>query len=605
MCGIVGYVGARAAAPILLEGLQRLEYRGYDSAGIALLDDSCLDVRKTAGRVAQLRRLVPDDLAATVGIAHTRWATHGAPTDANAHPHVDSSGRIALVHNGVLDNATELRGRLRAAGVRLASETDSEVLAHLIALTAARTLEGAVRQALRQVEGTYGLLVVDARHPNEIVVARRGSPVVLGIGDHEMLVASDTAALVRHTQRVVYLDDDEVAVVRPDEFRTGTLDDRRTTKHLTVIDAPTDDDELGEHADFMHKEMHEQVDAVDRCVRGRLDDTAATARLDGLRLDPRQCRMIQRVTFVGCGSAYYAGQIGANLIEELARIPADAEPASEFRYRNPVVDPETLYVAVSQSGETHDTLAAVRELQRKGANVVGVVNNVSSSIARACGAGVFLHAGPEMSVAATKSFTTMVVAFALIAVKLGRVRDLSAAHATRLISALRLLPGQIETVLKQEDDIAEIVRHYRDVDRLFYVGRVRGWPVAREGAQKLKEISYLHAEAYQAGELKHGPLALITPKMPTIAVVPDDELVARNIATIEEIKARGGPVIAVTSAHLPAGLADFTIEVPATEPELDPLLPSVALQLLAWCWAHELGREVDRPRNLAKSVTVE
>ncbi|WP_163505795.1 glutamine--fructose-6-phosphate transaminase (isomerizing) [Fodinicola acaciae] len=605
MCGIVGYVGARAAAPVLLEGLQRLEYRGYDSAGIALLDDFSLNVRKTAGRVARLRQLVPDGLAATLGIAHTRWATHGPPTEVNAHPHVDAGGRIAVVHNGVIDNATALRNELTAAGVRLVSETDSEVLAHLIALTSARTLESAVRQALRQVDGTFGLLVVDARRPGEIVAARRGSPVVLGIGDHEMLVASDTAALVRHTQQVVYLDDDELAVVRPDEFRTGTLDDRRTTKHLTVIEAPAGDDVLGDHTDFMHKEMHEQVDAVDRCVRGRLDENAATARLDGLRLDPRQCRMIQRVTLIGCGSAYYAGQIGANLIEDLARIPARAEPASEFRYRNPVVDPDTLYIAVSQSGETHDTLAAVRELQRKGANVVGVVNNVSSSIARACGAGVFLHAGTEMSVAATKSFTTMVVAFALIAVKLGRVRDLPATRAAALITALRLLPGQIETVLKQEDDIAEIVRRYRDARHLFYVGRVRGWPVAREGAQKLKEISYLHAEAYQAGELKHGPLALITPQMPTVAIVPDDDLVARNLATIEEIKARGGPVIAVTSARLPAGLADATIEVPATEPALDPVLPSVGLQVLAWCWAHQLGREVDRPRNLAKSVTVE
>ncbi|WP_279579180.1 glutamine--fructose-6-phosphate transaminase (isomerizing) [Fodinicola feengrottensis] len=419
---------------------------------------------------------------------------------------------MAVVHNGVLDNATDLRARLVRAGVRLMSETDSEVLAHLVALSSADTLESAVREALRQVQGTFGLLVLDAQRPGEIVAARRGSPVVLGIGDREMIVASDTAALVRYTQRVVYLDDDEIAVVRADEFRTGTLDDRRTTKMPTVIEAPEEDYELGEHSDFMHKEMHEQVEAVDRCTRGRLDDAAATARLDGLRLEPRDCRKIQRVTFVGCGSAYYAGQIGANLVEELARIPADAEPASEFRYRNPIVDPDTLYVAVSQSGETHDTLAAVRELQRKGATVVGAVNNASSSIARACGAGVFLHAGPEVSVAATKSFTTMVVAFALMGLKLGRVRDLPAARAERLIGALRQLPGQIETVLKQEDHITAIVRRYRDARHLFYVGRVRGWPVAREGAQKLKEISYLHAEAYQAGELKHGPLALITPR---------------------------------------------------------------------------------------------
>jgi glucosamine--fructose-6-phosphate aminotransferase (isomerizing) len=605
MCGIVGYVGYRAAAPVLLDGLQRLEYRGYDSAGLAFVQDGTLEVHKTAGRVAQLRQLLAPDPPATVGIAHTRWATHGAPTDANAHPHVDNSGRIAVVHNGVLDNLTDLRAKLVRLGAKLTSETDSEVLAHLIALSSARTLESAVRQALRQVEGTFGLLVLDASRPNEIVAARRGSPVVLGIGDREMIIASDTSALVRHTQRVVYLDDDEVAVVRANEFRTTTLDDRRTTKMPTVIEAPEEDYELGEHADFMHKEMHEQIEAVDRCTRGRLDDVASTARLDGLRLEPRECRLIQRVTFVGCGSAYYAGQIGANLIEELARIPADAEPASEFRYRNPVVDPNTLYVAVSQSGETHDTLAAVKELQRKGATVVGAVNNVSSSIARACGAGVFLHAGPEVSVAATKSFTTMVVAFALMGIKLGRVRDLPAARAQRLIAALRQLPGQIEMVLKQEEEITEIVRHYRDARHLFYVGRVRGWPVAREGAQKLKEISYLHAEAYQAGELKHGPLALITPQMPTVAIIPDDELLPRNISTVEEIKARGGPVIAVTSAELPAGLCSDIIRVPAGEPELAAILHSVALQVFAWAWAKELGREVDRPRNLAKSVTVE
>ncbi|MFD7654527.1 glutamine--fructose-6-phosphate transaminase (isomerizing) [Actinosynnema sp. NPDC059797] len=604
MCGIVGYVGAKDAVPVLLEGLHRLEYRGYDSAGIAVAGDG-LEVVKTAGRVGDLRRAVPAGLSGGTGIAHTRWATHGEPSDRNAHPHVDAARRVAIVHNGVFENSDRLRAQLRADGVDLASDTDSEVLAHLVARSAAATLEDAVREALAQVEGTYGVIVMDVERPGELVAARRGSPVVLGVGEQEMLVASDVTALVRYTQQVVYLEDDEIASVTADGYRTSTMDARATTRTPTPVEVTGLDYELGDHPDFMHKEMREQPDAVDRCLRGRLDHRFSSARLDGVGLTPQDYQRIRRVKLLGCGSAYYAGQVGAQLIEELARIPADAEPASEFRYRNPVVDPDTLYVAISQSGETLDTLAAVQELKRKGGHVIGVVNAVGSTIARECGHGVFLHAGPEVSVAATKSFTTMAVALALLALDLGRVRDLSITEGRRLVTGLAELPRTIAGVLADEEAVAAVARKYAGAEHMFFVGRVRGWPVAREGAQKLKEISYVHAEAYQASELKHGPLALINPAMPTVVLLPDDELLPKNIATVEEIKARGGPVIAVTDATLPADLATDVIRVPRAHDSLTPVTLSIPLQLFAYHLARALGRDVDRPRNLAKSVTVE
>jgi glutamine---fructose-6-phosphate transaminase (isomerizing) len=615
MCGIVGYIGRRDAIPVLLEGLRSLEYRGYDSAGLAVIYRNKLQVTKTAGRVQDLRERVNDRARATIGIGHTRWATHGEPNEVNAHPHTDASGRIAVVHNGIIENAEQLRDSLTSRGVKLVSDTDTEALAHLIAAEFADdsgpvSLEDAVRRALRHVEGTYGLVVLDIKHPNELVVARNGSPIVLGIGDSEMFVASDVAALVRYTKQVVYLDDAEVATVRAADYRTTPLDDsaRRAAsarKVPTTVEAEADDYELGSYEDFMRKEIHEQPEALRRALRGRLDDRFSTARLGGINLDARQLRSIRQVKFLGCGSAYYAGQMGAVLVEELARIPSDAEPASEFRYRNPVVDPDTLYVAVSQSGETLDTLMAVQELRRKGGQVIGAVNVVGSAIGRECGTGVFLHAGPEIAVASTKALTNMATSFAMLALLLGRVRDLSAASGQRIVAGLRALPGQIEQILAGEEEIAEIARRFAGAEHMFFIGRVRGWPVAREGAQKLKEVSYVHAEAYQAAELKHGPLALINSSMPSVVVVPSDDLLAKNISTIEQIKARGGPVIAVTSAELPAALADAVIRIPRGEPELDPLLLNVPLQILAYHVAAKLGRDIDKPRNLAKSVTVE
>ncbi|MGH3434923.1 MAG: glutamine--fructose-6-phosphate transaminase (isomerizing) [Sciscionella sp.] len=605
MCGIVGYVGHRDAAPILLEGLHRLEYRGYDSAGIAVQVERRLQTHKTVGRVQALRDIVPTPLAGTTGIAHTRWATHGEPTERNAHPHLDTACRIAVVHNGIIENADALRARLVTDGVAFASDTDTEVLAHMIARSDAATLEEAVRETLREVDGTYGVVVLDAARPGEMVAARNGSPLVLGIGEHEMLVASDMAALVRFTQRAVFLDDNELATIRAEAFTTSTLTAQRTSHAPTTVEMSAAEYELDGHPDFLHKEMHEQPLAVDRCLRGRLDDRFMTARLDGVGLDAREVREVRSVKFLGCGSAYYAGQFAADLVEDLARIPADAEPASEFRYRNPVIDPDALYVAISQSGETLDTLAAIQEVQRKGGRVLGVVNVVGSAIARECGNGVFLHAGPEISVAATKSFTNMGVALALLALRFGRVRDLSVGDGRRLAAGLRRMPEMISQVLDSDAHVATIAHRYADTEHMFFIGRVRGWPVAREGAQKLKEVSYLHAEAYQAAELKHGPLALITPAHPTVAVVPDDDLLAKNIGTLTEIKARGGPIIAVTNVELPCGLADEIIRVPCNEPELDPLLLNIPLQSFAYHLAVKLGREVDRPRNLAKSVTVE
>ncbi|MFB6889471.1 glutamine--fructose-6-phosphate transaminase (isomerizing) [Kitasatospora sp. NPDC056327] len=608
MCGIVAYVGPKDATPFLLEGLARLEYRGYDSAGVAVTGRTGgLKVRKVKGRVADLAADVPARFKGTTGIGHTRWATHGVPSDANAHPHLDGTERIAVVHNGIIENADELRLRLTVDGAVFRSETDSEVLAHLIAAHCGEgvELEDAVRAALGKVVGTYGLAVLDAGQPDRVVVARNGSPIVLGIGEKEMFAASDVSALVRYTRQVVHLEDGELATVRADGFRTSTEDARTTHRRPSTVDWEMDSYDTGGYDHFLLKEIHEQPGSVERTLSGRLDERFATAHLGGLNLDARELREIRRVKILGCGSAHYAGEMGAQLIEELARIPAHSEPASEFRYRNPVVEADTLYIAVSQSGETYDTLAAVQEVKRKGGRVLGVVNTVGSAIARECDGGIYLHAGPEISVASTKAFTSTVVAFALLALHLGRIHDLSPADGRRIVSALKALPGQIREVLAQSDAIAELAAGYADSAGMMFIGRVRGYPVAREGAQKLKEISYVHAEAYPASELKHGPLALISADLPTVALVPDDELLDKNLTTLGEIKARSGRIVAIAHRRPDARLADHCVLVPKSEPELDPLLLNIPLQLLAYHAAVALKRDVDKPRNLAKSVTVE
>jgi glutamine---fructose-6-phosphate transaminase (isomerizing) len=602
MCGIVGYVGRQDGVPVLLEGLQRLEYRGYDSAGLAVVKNDALRTHKAEGRVRDLAESLPKRVSGGTGIAHTRWATHGPPSDENAHPHVDAAGNVAVVHNGIIENATELRAALEADGVTFASDTDTEVLAHLIGRSQQPELADAVREALGRVRGAYGIAVVDARHPDRIVVARNGSPVVLGIGRREMLVASDVAALVRHVQQVVHLDDGEIAVLQADGYSTSTLDRRPVQKEPSALDGDVDAYEKGGFETYLRKEIAEQPEALRGTLRGRLQKRFSTAHLGGIEMTPRELGFVKRVKILGCGSAFYAGMVGAELIESLARLPADAEAASEFRYRNPVVDPDCLYVAVSQSGETADTLAAVQELKRKGGRVLGVVNVVGSSIARECGNGIYLHAGPEVSVASTKAFSSMVVAFSLLALHLGRVRDLSPADGARIITGLERLPEQVDEALDQ--DMGPVAELMAESASAFYVGRVRGYPVALEGAQKLKEVSYVHAEAYPAGELKHGPLALVSPELPTVVVAPDDELLDKNRSTMQQVKARGGPVIAV--GHQPMdGLADHTFVVPRNEPALDPVLLGVPLQLLAHDTAQALGRDIDQPRNLAKSVTVE
>jgi len=612
LCGIVAYIGSRDSVPILLEGLARLEYRGYDSAGIAVVGrGGDLRVRKAKGRVTELAKDVPTRLKGSPGIGHTRWATHGAPSDVNAHPHV--CGPIAIVHNGIIENAEELRAGLIARGAHFASQTDSEIFAHLIAEYAGAgeeagqktDLEEAVRLALKSVVGTYGLAVLDARSPDRLVVARNGSPVLLGIGDKEMFAASDVAALVRYTRQVVHLDDGEIATVHADGFSTSTLDARSTTKQPAVVEADAANYDADGYAHFMHKEIHEQPQVVERVLRGRLDERFNTAHLGGLNLDPREMRAIKRVKILGCGSAYYSGLLGAQLIEELARVPADAEPASEFRYRGPVVEEGTLYIGVSQSGETYDTLAAVQEVKRKGGRVLGVVNTVGSTIARECDGGVYLHAGPEVSVTSTKTFTATATVFALLALHLARIHDLSPTDGKRISAGLRKLPDQIAQVLGMEEEVAALAKDLAKYGGMFFIGRVRGWPVAREGAQKLKEVSYLHAEAYPASELKHGPLALVGPELPTVAVVPDDELLDKNLATLGEIRARQGQILLIGHSAPEGDLAANVLAVPKNEPELDPILLSVPLQMLAYHAAIALGNDVDRPRNLAKSVTVE
>ena len=605
MCGIVAYIGRQDAAPILLEGLHRLEYRGYDSAGLAVLRQNKLRVFKSKGKVRDLEQLLPEALAGSPGIAHTRWATHGEPSDRNAHPHCDGAGRYALVHNGIIENAATLRAQLTAKGVEFRSDTDSEVLVHLIAAMSGDTLLERVRGALRLVTGAYGIAVLDARHADEIVLARCGSPVILGIGEHEMFAASDAAALVRHTQRVVHLDDGELAVLHADHYETSTLEGGRTAKRALTLEWTDESVSKGTHAHHMLKEMLEQPEAVRRTLSGRLDRRFHTAHLGGLELSARELLEVRRVKILGCGSAFIAGCVGAHLIEQLARIPAQAEPASEFRHRNPVIEPDTLYVAVSQSGETYDTLAAVQEVMRKGARVIGIVNVVGSSIARACGRGLYLHAGPEIAVVATKTFTCTTVAFALLALHLGRLRDLSAAHGARLIHALDALPDTLASVLAQHERIGSLARELARHRDVLFLGRAAGYPIAQEGALKLKEVSYQHAEAYPASELKHGPLALIDPETPSVMVLPRDELWAKNVATLEEIRARRGPLYIITHSGELAVPVAGRIDVPALEPELDPIVLNVPLQLIAYGAALARGTDIDQPRNLAKSVTVE
>ncbi|MCZ6888067.1 MAG: glutamine--fructose-6-phosphate transaminase (isomerizing) [Gammaproteobacteria bacterium] len=608
MCGIVGYVGSRHAMPILMEGLGRLEYRGYDSAGVALQRKNKFDLFKKCGRIKDLRAALPKRNAATAGIGHTRWATHGEPSDLNAHPHCDSTGQIAIVHNGIVENARELKAFLLERGHIFVSDTDSEVLAALIAEEYSSDddgLTGAVRRALLRVAGTYGIAVMHSGRPGELVVGRNGSPVIIGVGEHEMLVASDALALVPYTRQVVYLEDGEIAQLTARSHEIQDLHATVTTREAATIDTEATLTSKGPHEHFTLKEIHEQPEALRRVMRGRIDHRFNTARLGGLNLEPRELMVFKRIKLLGCGSAHISASIGGAMIERLARVPADAESAAEFRYRNPIIDPDTLYFAVSQSGETYDTLAAVQEIQRKGGTVLGIVNVVGSTIARQCGAGVYLHAGPEVAVVSTKTFASTLATFALLALYLGRMRDVSPAEGRRIIDALERLPDQVQGLIDRADEFKSIAQRYAQFDHAYFIGRCEGFGLAQEGALKLKEISYIHAEAYPASELKHGPLALIDSHTPTFAIVPDDDLLAKNVSTLAEIKTRKGPVVAIGQSDTIDIEIDDYVQVPRSHPLLDPILLLLPLQFIAYYAALERQCDVDRPRNLAKSVTVE
>lgn len=608
MCGIIAYTGSQNALPILMSGLRRLEYRGYDSAGVAVIDNDTIITHKSAGKLAQLEAKLPETLAGNTGIGHTRWATHGKPDDINAHPHSDNHSHLALVHNGIVENADALRKQLQAEGHVFSSATDTEVLVCLIASMEGESLLESVRMALSKIHGTYGIAVIDKREPETIVTARNGSPVILGVGDGEMLVGSDVSALLRYTREVVHLDDGEIAELTPHGFSvTTTLDAHPTSKTPTQVDGDLEDFDKGGYPHFMLKEIMEQPESIERTLSGRLDKRFSTAHLGGLGLNARDLLDVQRIKILGCGTAYYAGCSGADMIESLARIPTDAEPAAEFRYRNPVIEKHTLYIVVSQSGETFDTLAAVNEIKRKGGRVLGIVNVVGSTIARAVDGGVYMHAGPEVSVASTKAYSCMLMCFALLALHLARIRDLSPMQGQALIGAFDELAGQVKTVLEKQQDIAAIAEKYAQYRSMLYIGRTSAYPMAQEGALKLKEVSYIHAEAYPASELKHGPLALVDADMPVVVVLPDNDLLDKSMSALEEVKARQGRLLVVTNASDERidAIADDVIRVPSTHALLHPFLVAVAMQLFAYHCALALGQDVDQPRNLAKSVTVE
>jgi glutamine---fructose-6-phosphate transaminase (isomerizing) len=608
MCGIVGYTGQREATPILIQGLKRLEYRGYDSAGVAIQTGRGIVTRKLAGRVGGLHDLI-ERLPAhgTSGIAHTRWATHGAPTERNAHPHGDCHGRLALVHNGIVENADALRAALQRNGHDFRTETDTETLAHLIEEAAGDSLEARLISALEHVVGTYGVAVISTDDPGKIVVARRGSPVLLGVGEEEYFVASDAAAVLEHTRSVVYLDDGDIAVLTPDGYH---VIDRESHVQLRAVDDVAWDleaSELGGYAHFMLKEICEQPETVRSTLRGRLVYDEGAARLNGLNLTPQACAEIRRITVVACGTSWHAGLVGRHIIEELAGIPVSVEYASEYRYRRQLPVPGTLTVAISQSGETADTLEALRGARAAGSRVIGLVNVVGSTIAREADGGIYLHAGPEIGVASTKAFTSQVTALALLGLYMGRHRGLSVEAGQEIACRLAQLPGLVARTLALEPDIRAIAEAYADRSNFLYLGRGVNFPVALEGALKLKEISYIHAEGYPAAEMKHGPIALIDENMPVVVVAPRDDVYLKVVSNMQEVKARGGRVVAVTTegnGDLGA-LVEQQLRVPSTAPLLSPILTVIPLQLLAYHIAVLRGCDVDRPRNLAKSVTVE
>jgi glucosamine--fructose-6-phosphate aminotransferase (isomerizing) len=593
---------------LLLEGLKRLEYRGYDSAGVAIMNGKGVETRKAPGKISELETLVlAAPIHGTLGIAHTRWATHGAPNFCNAHPHLSCNNEIAVVHNGIIENGSSLRQALEDVGHTFRSETDTEVLAHLIEEFFDGNLEEAVLEALRKVEGTYGIAVVSSRDPNKIVAARKGSPLLVGLGEGEYFVASDVSAILAHTRQVIYLDDGDLAVLERDGYRIIDMQALPMTRAVSSIDWDLDMIERGGFPHFMLKEIFEQPTTIENTMRGRLLVEDGTAKLGGINLTNEELLEFDNIVITACGTSWHSALIGEFMIEELARIPVEVEYASEFRYRNPVIGPKTLCIVISQSGETADTLAAMREAQKRGARALGIVNVVGSTIARESDGGIYIHAGPEIGVASTKAFTSQVMALALFTLRLARLRGLPAEDGRPIVEALQKLPAQIKDVLDRAEEIESIAEEFKDAANFLYLGRGYNFPAALEGALKLKEISYIHAEGYPAAEMKHGPIALIDENMPVVFIAPHDSVFDKVVSNVQEVKARGGRVIALTSRSEPslAGKIDYEIRVPETIDMFTPILAAVPLQLLAYYIAVKRGSNVDQPRNLAKSVTVE
>jgi len=616
MCGIVGYIGRERAGSVMLDGLKRLEYRGYDSAGMVVSTAKGFELIKRAGRVKNLQdALEEDQLAGNLGISHTRWATHGDVTEKNAHPHVSSDGKISLVHNGVIENYIGIKGFLIEQGYHFSSDTDSEALCNLIAYNYEkepqvdrknRFLES-VRKSLRHVEGTYGIAAICNDYPDDLIGARRGSPLIIGIGKDENLIASDVNAITHCTQKVVYLNDNEVVHLTREEFAVTTVSSKSVQPVICQVDWDTSEAEMGDYDHFMQKEIFEQPTSLENGMRGRFSDDASTAVFGGLNLNPQELRQVDRILFIACGTAWHACLVAEHLIERYARIPVEVEYASEFRYRNAPLDKNTLVIAISQSGETIDTLGALREARRKGYRTLSINNSVGSTIARECDGGIYQHAGPEIGVASTKAFTSQIMISAMLALYLGRLRDLSYGDGVDIVKALKALPEQVSEVLKQTEHIKAVAKKYAKYEDCLFLGRQLMFPIALEGALKLKEISYIHAEGYPAAEMKHGPIALISEDCPSVFLATSGEIFHKSLANVQEVKARKGKVICIASkgCDIPEGLVDDTILVPECHDIVKPILMSIPVQLFSYYVALERGCDVDKPRNLAKSVTVE
>ncbi|MCH6257323.1 glutamine--fructose-6-phosphate transaminase (isomerizing) [Puniceicoccaceae bacterium K14] len=614
MCGIVGYIGKREATPILLEGLKRLEYRGYDSAGVAVLQNEKIEYKKRTGRVAELSRAALNNgLSGTLGICHTRWATHGGVTEENAHPHLSNDGKIALVHNGVIENYLSIKKFLTSKGITFYSETDTEVFVNLIAYHYEKEAESpnrfkeSVRRSLKHIEGTYGIAAICRDCPDEMVGARKGSPLIVGVGENEYLIASDVSALVSRTSNVVYLNDGELVSIKNGELSLVDYEEKTLKPEIHQVDWDTSEGELGDFEHFMLKEIFEQSEAIQNAMRGRFSDDESSAKFGGLNLSAQELRQIDRILFCACGTAWHACLVGEYLIERYARIPVEVEYASEFRYRNAPLDKNTLVIVISQSGETIDTLAALKEAKRKGYRTLAINNSVGSTIARESDGGIYQHAGPEVGVASTKAFTSQLMILSMMAVYFGRLRDLSFQEGLECVKGLKRVPELVENAVQQNDAIYKIAEKYKDMTDCLFLGRQDMFPIALEGALKLKEISYIHAEGYPAAEMKHGPIALISKDCPVIVLATQPDIFGKLISNIQEVKARGAPVIAVTceSHPLPEGLADDEIVIPDCHRAALPILASIPMQLLSYHIAKLRGCDVDKPRNLAKSVTVE